>query len=191
MKKELRKVVLALRKNMNQKAIDDKSRKVYEQIIQLDEYKAAKTVMLYLNFRNEVKTDLILQDAVAKGKKIVVPLALLEQKVMLPVEIVQYPEDLEVGAYGILEPKPDKALVVTPEEIDLVLVPGVAFDYQGYRLGYGAGYYDKFLPLVREDTHIIALAFELQLNQTVYPDHYDIPMEKIATEDRVIECIRD
>ncbi|MCA9210622.1 MAG: 5-formyltetrahydrofolate cyclo-ligase, partial [Planctomycetales bacterium] len=99
--------------------------------------------------------------------------------------------ELEKGMYGILEPsaaqreRPEKRIAV--EELDLIMVPGVAFDRQGGRTGHGKGYYDKLLEHARSDTPLIALAFECQLFDEIPMQEHDIFMDKVVTEDAVYE----
>ena len=108
----------------------------------------------------------------------VVPITDKANKALIPSEIIHFPEDLRPGTWGILEPAPDKIRPVDPKELDLVVVPGVAFSPDGDRLGYGGGFYDRFLPRTKPETVFAALAFELQIRDNVFPGQYDCPMHR-------------
>lgn len=102
-------------------------------------------------------------------------------------ELINYGTELESGVYGIFEPKAEYIRETDSKLVDLVLIPGVAFDERGFRVGYGAGYYDRFLEKVREDTSKIALAFELQMVEYAHEDSHDVPIDIVLTEDRIIK----
>ena len=95
-------------------------------------------------------------------------------------------EDLRPGALGVLEPSPEQRIALTPESFDLVIVPGVAFDRFGGRLGYGKGYYDRFLD--QTSAFRLALAFDFQLLETVPTEMHDVPMDGILTENGFYFC---
>ncbi|MDN5292831.1 MAG: 5-formyltetrahydrofolate cyclo-ligase [Eubacteriales bacterium] len=187
-KKALRKQVLQERMALSREEVLQKSRVIAERVMGLPEYQQAKTVMMYLDFRNEVATDYLLRQTMARGKRVVVPVTDVAGKRLIPTLIVNYPDDIGTGAWGIPEPKPEAIRPVPPQEIDLVLVPGVAFDEKGNRLGYGGGFYDRFLLQTGPGTVFVALAFELQVRDQVYPEAHDQPVHYIVTEERVIKA---
>lgn len=189
-KVELRKSVLRARQALTPRQVAEKSERIVRRLLALEEYRRAGTVMVYLDFRNEVSTGAIVADAMAAGKRVVVPLTDVARRRLVPSLLVNYPDDLAPGAWGILEPKPDCVRPVDPKELDLVLVPGVAFDTVGNRLGYGGGFYDRFLPLTRPDSVWVALAYELQIRPNVYPREHDCPVHILITEDRVLDFRR-
>jgi len=188
MKKELRKKIIAARKDLAREVVDAKSAEIFKKIVSLKQYQKAKVIMAYLAIKNEVETVPFILQALAEGKRIIIPVCQKETTTIIPAEIKNYPEDLEPGAWGILEPKPDRLYPVDPQEIDLIIIPGVAFDEQGNRLGYGAGYYDRFLPRLRADVLKIAPAYDLQIVPTVYPGEYDRPVDIVVTETRILMC---
>ncbi len=96
--------------------------------------------------------------------------------------------DLQVARFGLLEPKPETLRPVDPQELDLVIVPGVAFDREGFRIGFGAGYYDRFLPKLRKDSVLISLVYDFQLMPKVPREPHDIAVHWIITEKELIEC---
>jgi 5-formyltetrahydrofolate cyclo-ligase len=168
---------------------DELSKAICAKFMALPEYTAAKTVMFYIDVRSEVRTRQALPDALASGKKIIVPWC--NDQGELELFHLTRMEELAVGMYKILEPKPDLRLLVEknarPADLDLVMVPGVAFDRRGGRMGHGKGYYDKLLQHARRDTPLVALAFECQLFPEIPTAAHDIFMDKIITESAVYE----
>ncbi len=168
---------------------DELSRKIVAAFMGLPEYASAKTVLFYVDARSEVRTRFDLPAALASGKKIVVPWCNDAGEL----ELFHFvdPTELAVGMYKILEPRedlrrlPEKQVPVA--ELDLVMVPGVAFDTRGGRMGHGKGYYDKLLENARPDCPLVALAYECQVFPEVPMGDHDIFMDKVITEKRVIE----
>jgi 5-formyltetrahydrofolate cyclo-ligase len=152
----------------------------------LPEYAAAKTVMFYVDVRAEVRTRNDLSTALASGKRIVVPYCVDGELELFHLESM---DELETGMYRILEPKAELRNVpakrVEVEELDLIMVPGVAFDRRGARTGHGKGYYDKLLEHARPDTPLVALAFECQMFEEIPVAEHDVFMDKIVTESAV------
>lgn len=186
LKSELRKNVLKARGALLPVEVAEKSARVVERLLGMDEYRKASTIMAYLDFRNEVQTGGLLERAIAAGKRVAVPVTDIANRRLTPSLLIDFPGDLQPGAWGILEPKPECMRPLEPEELDLVIVPGVAFDVDGNRLGYGGGFYDRFLPRTKPGTVYLALAFELQVRTDVYPGSHDIPVHYLLTEDRLI-----
>ncbi len=188
MKKQLRKDVLRERMALSHEEVSSGSRQICERLMQMPEFTQAGTVMFFIDFRNEVATGEAIKTTLKLGKRVVVPITDIPNRKLTPSQIVHYPEDLQSGAYGILEPRPECVRPVPPQEIDFVAVPGVAFDVRGNRLGYGGGFYDRFLRTVKPGATLVAPAFELQLKEEVYPEVHDYPMHWIVTEKRLIKC---
>ncbi|MTI84885.1 MAG: 5-formyltetrahydrofolate cyclo-ligase [Firmicutes bacterium] len=189
-KKELRKEVIQGRMALSEQEVSSKSNDITRAIINMKEYQQATTIMAYVDFRHEVQTGELIRRALNDGKRLAVPLTDMEGKRLVPSLLKEFPEDLTPGAYGILEPRPECLRPITPGELDLVIVPGVAFDEKGNRLGYGGGFYDRFLPQTGKDCIWLAPAFELQLHDNVYPDQHDCPVHILVTEDRIIKKVR-
>lgn len=149
----------------------------------LPEYAAAKTVMFYVDVRSEVRTRHYLPTALTHGKRVVVPYCVEGE---LELFLLENMEELALGMYKILEPKVElrniPAKKVDVRELDLIMVPGVAFDRSGARMGHGFGYYDKLLEHARPDAPLVALAFECQLFPKIPTQEHDIFMDKIITE---------
>lgn len=186
-KQALREQAFERRKAQQDK--DELSQRILATFRSLPEYARAKTVLYYVDARSEVRTRFDLPTALASGKKVVVPWCNAAGE--LELFYLEGMEELELGMYRILEPiehlrrKPEKQ--VSAAEIDLAMVPGVAFDERGGRLGHGKGYYDKLLQNARPDCPLVALAFECQMVPEIPMGGYDIFMDKVITESRVIE----
>jgi 5-formyltetrahydrofolate cyclo-ligase len=170
--------------NRNQQpAKDELSRHICEVFMDQPEFAASRTVLFYVDVRSEVRTRHALPDALRSGKRIVVPYCVNNE---LELFVLSSMEELAVGMYKILEPRaelrqrPEKK--IGPADLDLVMVPGVAFDKTGARMGHGFGYYDKLLQHARPDAPLVALAFECQLFPEIPTQAHDIFMDKIITE---------
>jgi 5-formyltetrahydrofolate cyclo-ligase len=173
----------------NRKAQLDKeplSETIVRKFMALPEYAAASTVMFYVDVRTEVRTRHSLPGALGHGKRIVVPYCVDGE---LELFLLEDMDELSIGMYKILEPKselrdaPGKRIAV--KELDLVMVPGVAFDRRGARMGHGMGYYDKLLEHARPDAPLAALAFECQLFPEIPTQEHDVFMDKIITEKEI------
>lgn len=186
-KNELRKNVIAGRNALSSEERREKSAAITRQVLELDDYRKAATVMAYIDFRNEVQTAAIIKSALQGGKRVVVPITDIPNKRLITSQIIDFPGDLAPGAWNIMEPKPECVRPVAPQEIDIILVPGVAFDTAGNRLGYGGGFYDRFLLQTKAETVYVSLAYEIQIRPNVYPHEHDIPMHILVTEDRLID----
>ncbi len=166
---------------------DELSKTICESFMALPEYAQAKTVMFYIDVRSEVRTRHSLPAALESGKTIIVPWC--NEAGELELFRLSSMDELAVGMYKILEPKqelrslPEKQC--RAEDLDIVMVPGVAFDRRGGRMGHGKGYYDKLLQHARKDTPLVALAFECQLFPEIPVGGHDIFMDKIITESQV------
>ena len=188
-KREIRKRAHANRRRQENK--DLLSREIHGRLAALPEFVAARAVMFYIDMRHEVRTQPLLPSVWQQGKRIVVPYCVGDR---LKLFILQSMDELAVDTFGILEPKPElrDRLDRKPDvsTIDLIVVPGVAFDRRGGRVGHGRGYYDKLLDRVRPDTTLAALAFECQLFPAVPVEPHDVAMDVVITEEAVYRCAR-
>jgi len=183
---EVRQAVLKSRMSLSPDQVHEKSRVITGRILSMEAYLRSRSLMVYVDFRNEVQTGDLIAHALAAGKRVSVPITDVKGKRLTPSRLLDYPGDLTPGAWGILEPGPGCVRPVDPAELDLVVVPGVAFDTGGNRLGYGGGFYDRFLPRTGSGAVYIAPAFELQVVEHVFPGDHDIPIHFIVTEERII-----
>ena len=168
---------------------DEVSAAAVEKFMALPEYEKAHTIMWYIDCRSETRTKPQLLAEVEKGeKKIIVPYCTEDEngENKLGLWHMESLEEMVVGKWNILEPpkelwgNPEKE--VTPEELDMIMVPGVGFDRDGGRMGNGQGYYDRTMEKVRPDCFLIALCYESQLFDNILVAPHDVYMDKVVTE---------
>jgi len=187
-KNQIRQEIALRRKSENRESVKNKSIEITKRVINLEPFIKGRAIMCYMDFKNEVMTKYIISHCFENGKKVILPLVdtIDGVKRIVPYEVMDMEKDVSYGTFGILEPKKDSAKIFNPEEIDLVIVPGVAFDIYRNRLGYGAGFYDRFLKLVRPSCPKIGIAFEFQIYDAIPVEEHDIPLDFVITEERII-----
>ncbi|MBN2096896.1 MAG: 5-formyltetrahydrofolate cyclo-ligase [Candidatus Omnitrophica bacterium] len=178
-KKEIRKEIKRKLTEQNDTQRLRKSRLIQKKLFQTSEFKKAKYVMFYLAREEEVGTAEMIARAQKIGKKILVPVVSM-RKMRMSVSLVKnIQKDLQPGPYGILQPKAKNIRVIDPSRIDLILVPGIAFDRQGNRLGRGKGYYDKFLGSLPDDIPRFGLAYQFQVLKRLPVFSHDVAVTKV------------
>ena len=180
-KVELRKRLKAERARLSAEQAALSSEQVSRHILACDAYRKAHCIMGYLAFGKELSVDAVLLAALAEGKTVVVPLVTSATE-MTPV-VLQNMHDFELDRYGIRSVR-QPAEQIAPQDIDLVLVPGVAFDREGGRLGMGAGYYDRFLPQAKRAV-LMGVAYDCLLQSELPKDEHDVCMQLLASESGV------
>ena len=185
-KKEIRREVIAKRDLLKNKIELDEviEKKLKDNKI----YKNSKNIFIYLGFGSEINTIKYVEDFLDEGKKIIIPYTDMKNKVMHGIEINTL-DGLKKNKFGILEPA-DTSKIFNKEDIDLVIMPGVAFDRSGNRVGYGGGYYDKFLSEINSDIPTIALAYDIQILEEVPSEKHDIKVHMVITEKETIKCLK-
>jgi 5-formyltetrahydrofolate cyclo-ligase len=159
----------------------EKSGIIRDKLFNEEAFKKARVVMFYVSLKDEVDTCFMIDEALNAGKRVCVPVILKEDKRLIAGEIRNRLEDLESQHFGIYQPKRDRVKEVPLDDIDLVVVPGVAFDRKNIRLGRGHGYYDRFLSGLPDTTKAIGLAFDFQVLEDLPKDPHDIPVSKVIT----------
>ena len=157
---------------------------IYEQVIAWPVFQKAQSVACYVSVGQEVETHRLIGDALAMGKQVGVPVT--KAKGVMDFQQIWSLDDLKPARFGLLEPVLDKGLVIAPEDVDLVMVPGLAFDRAGNRLGFGGGYYDRYL--ARCEAMKIGLAYAFQVVDAVPVENFDVPMDWLVTESEIIQC---
>ena len=172
-KQELRKAIRTRKRAMTEEEIERRSRSLCQKFLESDAYRACRTLYGYLPYNQEVRTVPILAQALADGKQVAVPKVYGDDmKFIFLTDLTQ----VSRGYAGIPEPIADEP--VAEDETALVLMPGLAFDPQGHRIGYGGGFYDKFLS--REPNHpTLALCYEFQMVEHLETEEFDIPVDTV------------
>jgi len=180
--------MLAQRVALSEEEWRESSLLAQENLLSLEEYAGAECIALYAAARNETDTTEILEAAFRAGKRVLYPAVCGEHMVFRQVEGLA---SLEQGCFGILEPCPT-GVDHNADEADLIVVPGVAFDLSGHRIGYGKGFYDRFLQHPGRKAHLVGLCHDFQIIDGNIPaEEHDIRMETIASDRRVIRCGSD
>ncbi len=176
-KDALRRKIMAERDKLSPDKVKELSSKIACKLEKLEPIRAAKVIMGFASIRNEVDLSPFFEKAKKVNKILLLP-RVEEGGIIEAVEFTGW-ENMVKGPFGIKEPL---GKVYAPENIDVVLVPGLVFDGNGYRLGYGRGYYDRFLKRLRKRTFICGVCYEFQVVENVFPHENDIPVHWIATE---------
>ena len=184
----LRKRILALRRSQSPQAIERKSDEIKRKLLGTAQFSEAGWILFYLALADEVQTEKPIEESLKLGKRVAVPLIDSRNNQILISELKDPERELEPGTLGILQPKKNFYRPLKIKKLELVIVPGVAFDKRGNRLGFGKGFYDRFLKKTPDGTKSIALAFELQLVDDIRPQSHDVTVDYIITEKRIIDC---
>ena len=205
MKSKLKSEIFEKRKALSKEEVKLKSDRIKERLYSLEDFQKAKNVLFYVSFNNEVDTTQIIQDFLENSnninynknygknnkdksnKKIIVPY-IIKNNPLLQLSELRSMDNLEPKTFGILEPKDGKIIKFDAGELDLVIVPGIAFDKRGHRVGYGRGHYDRLLEKLDKKIKKMALAFDFQLIDRVPEEKHDVPMDFIITENEIIKC---
>ena len=186
MKQKLKDEIFRKRKALSKREIDEKSTAIKEKLNLMPQFKKSKNILTYVSFNNEVDTINTIKDLlIKKEKNVLVPY--VDKNKLIQISKINSFDELEPKTFGILEPKDGKIRKFDAKKVDLVLVPGIAFDKNGHRIGYGYGYYDRFLGKLNKNITKIGLCNEFQLVEKIPEEKHDVPMDVIITEKRVIK----
>lgn len=186
-KKTLRQETLLKRDAISGNIKQEQDSAIRQRIIRLPEFTNAKTIFFYASFKSEVDTMEMIKITLSQGKKVILPKVDKENKKLKLYEIKDTSE-LAKSCMGILEPSVSGERLTGLDDIDLVIIPGAAFDVSGSRLGYGAGFYDRLLAGMKNKIPLIAPAYEEQIVENIPSEPHDVKVSKIVTDKRVIEC---
>ena len=180
----LRNTTLGRRDSLNQAEQIAKSEQIIVNLLELPVIQRAATLFVYVNFRSEVRTVSFIKQCLQEKKNVGVPVTHVHEKRLQVIQIHDLEKDLHKGYCGIPEPIAvlQQTMEIEPSTIDVAIVPGSVFDRQGGRLGYGGGYYDRFLAEAAPRAKRIALAYELQLVDTIKLQPHDQLMDWVITE---------
>ncbi len=193
-KAQLRRQAYEIRNSQQNK--EQVSKIICNRIVAEGSYQSAYTVMLYLHCRSEVSTECLIGDAINRQKKLVIPFCTKDSEGRKVLGLWHFEDlsELIEGTWGIKEPPQErwyeKNKVVDPSELDLIVVPGVAFTRDGARLGNGAGYYDRLLEVIHPEACLLAICFEAQLLPAIPMEKHDVFMDLVVTEQEVYRGTR-
>lgn len=190
-KDSIRRDFLKKRRKMSEEEVVKCSKDIISQLTDLQVFKKSEKIMIYLSFNNEVDTYKLMDYCLNNGKKVIVPYCIKEERKIIPSEVRSPDVELKTNSLGFKEPNPESLREVETEDIDLVIVPGVVFDEEGNRVGFGGGYYDRFLKRLKNTTITIAICYDYQLIDKVPVDELDIPVKCIITNKRIISINLD
>jgi len=188
-KQGLRVAALRRRRSIDPEELAALSSLVAANLLSQKEYKDARLLISYCAKEDEVQTRPIIERALGEGKRVAVIVTDVSSRNLSFSEIESFDDELAPGAFGILEPKPGHLRPVSIAQADMVLVPLVAWDDRGHRLGYGAGYFDRALAGARKTTKV-GLALESQRLKEVPVTSHDVPLDIVVTEKRVVRPAR-
>lgn len=178
MKKNLRAIYLLKRNKLDEKYREDASNSIFSKIEQLEVFKDSKTIFIYINFGSEIITTKFIKKWISK-KDILVPKIVDHNMILVKLKTF---EDLELSKFGILEPKDNN---IYSAKCDLVITSSVAYNQNGYRIGYGAGYYDKYFSKEKYKCSIGVAYEDNMITEEIIWDKYDRPVDILITESRV------
>ena len=188
-KNNLRDKFRKLRDSLLVKDKEKKSKRIAQRVFSLQEFRKACVIMFYFSFGGEVKTEEMIDAALNMGKRVVLPVVIDKQGKMEVCEVKKdYKKQLTKGAFGIMGIKKSLMEKFDKKNIEMVIVPGIVFDKKGQRIGFGCGYYDRFLKKLKKEVYRVGLAYELQvINKIPFKKKHDVDMNLIITEKRVIK----
>ncbi len=185
-KSELREAITKKLAALSDKEIAEKTKAIENRLFDFANFLEAKIALMYVHNKGEVPTGNILRRSYDYNKLVVLPAYNTENFGMTPMKVDNLDKDLHVGPRGILEPDDARCKIVPIERIDIAIIPAIALDEKGGRIGSGEGYYDRLIPRVAITTRKVALALEHQINTQVPIESHDKHVDIIITEDRVI-----
>ena len=184
----LRSHYLALRAEAHARFGPTEQADLERNLFSLPAFSAARTLLLYASMRDEVPTHALIARLLAAGRRVALPITHAREKT-LTLACLSSIADLRPALFGVPEPKAEGRQDCTPSSVDVALVPGLAFDMQGHRLGHGLGYYDRFLPSL--SCPKIGVAYDAQISATALPrEAHDHPVDFVVSEKRVVVCRR-
>jgi 5-formyltetrahydrofolate cyclo-ligase len=187
MKENLRKQMLLQRNALSEEEAAEKCKLIMQKLFSLPEYMEAKRICFYMSINSEVATREMIEQAM-QDKQVFLPITNKKEHTLIIAEAKSL-GDLKEGPYGVYEPKTDYVMAVNRAQIDLFIVPGVAFDPNGGRIGYGKGYYDQLLKGLSAVK--VGLSYEFQIVDRIPREEHDVNVDIIVTEERAIDCKND
>lgn len=185
-KARLRKQIFVERDALTAEERLEKSRRIEERLLQEPEYTASKFLLIFSSFGSEVLTHDIIRRSLEAGKRVALPVIDRKTRTLDFFEVTNYDEDVAPNYMGILEPVAGRCPLVNIAEVDLMVQPGVGFDAEGNRMGYGGSFYDRFIVRHAFSAPRVAIAFDLQVRKEIPTEAHDAKVDKIVTDERVL-----
>jgi len=189
LKSEIRKNIRRIRDSLSEGFVKDSSNLIADNFFSMDAVRDANIILAYYSYNNEVNTHGIIENLISMNKKIALPICKKDQA-DIAVSFISSKAELKPGIFGIQEPVSEMSSSVRPETIDVVIVPGIAFDRKGNRIGYGKGYYDRFLCSLSPSQLKIGLCFDFQLFDELPFDSHDVPVDCVITESHIYSSVK-
>lgn len=182
LKKNFRERIITLLRNQEEEERLIKSLAISDKLFQMTEFQEAKTILFYASFDGEVETFEMIKKVQRLGKIIGLPRIEKNDRKIIPTLIKSLEDDLEIGSYGIKQPKSDSMNILREDCIDMVVVPGIAFDKKNNRLGRGGGYYDRFLGSLPPHIPTVGLAFDFQIVESLpFQEEHDVKVTHVLS----------
>jgi len=185
-KVEIRNNILKIFSKLSANNISEKTRGIEKRLFDFANFIEAKTSLLYINSACEVVTGNILKKCFDNNKIVVLPVFNAQKNEIILMKVDNFKTDMKYGEKGTLEPDADKCKIIPMEFIEIAIIPGIAFDEKGSRIGSGNGFYDRLIPKLPVTTRKVALAYESQIVQHIPMESNDKYVDIIITEDRII-----
>ena len=188
-KNNLRNKFMIRRENLSNDKVECNSQQIISKFLGSDFYKDNNMIFIYVSYKNEVQTHDLIKKMINDNKEVYVPHPDPETKEMEAVLIRDF-NDLTEGAYGILEPIDSKSRI-EPSLLDVIIVPGLVFSLKGFRIGYGGGFYDRFLERANQSKSAplkVSFAYNEFIIDEVPTNQYDLPVDFIITENKIVKC---
>jgi 5-formyltetrahydrofolate cyclo-ligase len=185
-KEELRKKYLQERSEIPQNKISSWSQKINKQFLKLPQLETAKKVMAYASMRKEIETFDLMEELLDQGYLLYLPYTRKDQIDLGTAQINDLDSELKEGVYGVQEPVARIRGEEVPEDLDVIVVPGACFTPEGYRIGYGGGYYDSFLSKHANGALKVGFCYDRFIVDSIPVEEHDVPVDLIVTEKEVI-----
>lgn len=182
-KRSIRSEILELRNSLSEREITEKSLLICDKLFTIDEIANAKIFFIYSNIQSEVETSCIIETLLDQGKTVALP-RIEDLDTPMALHAIDSLNNLQSGPFGIPEPHHEDP-VVPEKDVDVAIIPGIAFDESGWRLGWGGGFYDRFLS--KTSAISLGLAFEVQITDKLPIEMHDKQVDYIITEKRIIK----
>ena len=184
-KKNLRQHHRLMRDQISKQTASQNSASIYTRLIQMSLYQSAQNIACYVSIKNEVDTQQIIQNALMQKKQVGVPIT--QSDGIMEFQTLTNTNELQKVHHGLLEPTTNPQKIISPRKFDLAIVPGIAFDRQGHRIGSGGGYYDRYL--AQTNAIRIGLAYDFQLLENIPTEPHDLKMDWVITENESIQIL--